>query len=91
MSVGATASHIQLMVLKDGYRPVIEGMILGLWGGVVGRIGLRAYLELEDVVIVDPWMLLVTPIPLVAAAFWACYLPASRAASVDPNLALRRE
>ena len=38
MSVGASARQIKLMVLKDGYRPVIEGLILGLWGGVAGRL-----------------------------------------------------
>ncbi len=91
MSVGASARQIKLMVLKDGYRPVIEGLILGLWGGVAGRLMMRSYMELEDVTIVDPWMLLLTPIPLVAAAFCACYLPASRAASVDPTVALRCE
>ena len=91
MSVGASAAQIKWMVLKDGYRPVVEGLILGLWGGVAGRIILRSYMELENVSIVDPWMLLLTPIPLIAAAFWACYLPASRAASVDPTVALRCE
>jgi predicted permease len=91
MSVGASARQIKLMVLKDGYRPVIEGLILGLWGGVAGRLMVRSYLELEDVTIVDPWMLFLTPIPLIAAAFCACYLPASRAASVDPTVALRCE
>ena len=91
MSVGATASQIKLMVLKDGYRPVFEGLALGLWGGMAGRIVLRAYIELNDVVIVDPWMLLLTPIPLIAAAFWACYLPASKAARVEPIVALRCE
>jgi putative ABC transport system permease protein len=91
MSVGASARQIKLMVLKDGYRPVIEGLILGLWGGVAGRLIVRSYLELTDVTIVDPWMLLLTPIPLIAAAFCACYLPASRAASVDPTVALRCE
>ena len=91
MSVGATARAIKLMVLKDGYRPVIEGLVLGLWGGVAGRIVLRSYLDLENVMIVDPWMLFLTPIPLVGAAFCACYLPASRAASVDPTVALRSQ
>jgi predicted permease len=89
MSVGATASQIKMMVLKDGYRPVFEGLALGLWGGIAGRIVLRAYMELDDVMIVDPWMLVLTPIPLIAAAFWACYLPASKAARVDPTVALR--
>ena len=89
MSVGASAWQIKLMVLKDGYRPVFEGLVLGLWGGIAGRIILRSYMELEDATIVDPWMLFLTPIPLIAAAFWACYLPAAKAASVDPTVALR--
>lgn len=91
MSLGASTRQIKVMVLKDGYRPVIEGLILGLWGGLAGRIVLRSYLELESVMIVDPVMLLLTPVPLIAAAFLACYLPASRAASVEPTVALRAE
>jgi putative ABC transport system permease protein len=91
MSVGATARQIKLMVLKDGYRPVVEGLALGLWGGIAGRLVLRSYVDLENVTIVDPWMLLLTPIPLIAAAFCACYLPAARAAGVDPTVALRCE
>ena len=91
MSVGATTRQIKLMVLRDGYRPVFEGLVLGLWGGVASRLFLRSYLEMENVAIFDPWMLLLTPIPLIAAAFLACYLPASRAASVDPTVALRCE
>ena len=91
MSVGASARQIKLMVLKDGYRPVFEGLLLGLWGGVAARIIMRSYMELDNVTIIDPWMLFLTPIPLIAAAFCACYLPASRAASVDPTVALRCE
>jgi ABC-type lipoprotein release transport system permease subunit len=78
------------MVLVDGYRPVLDGLLFGLSIGLVGRAIARAYLEL-DVAIVDPWMLVVTPIPLICAAFFACYLPARRAAAVDPNVALRSE
>lgn len=49
-----------------------------------------SYLDV-DVSVVDPWMLLVVPIPLILAAFGACYLPARRAAGVDSNVALRHE
>jgi ABC-type antimicrobial peptide transport system permease subunit len=89
MSVGATASQIKLMVMADGCRPVVEGLILGLWGGLAGRVIVRSYMELEEVAIFDPVMLLVTPIPLVAAAFCACYMPAARASRVDATVALR--
>ena len=90
MSVGATAQQIKLMVIKDGYRPVLEGLILGLWGGLAARVIARAYLDV-DVNVVDPWMLVLTPIPLIAAAFAACYWPAAKAANADPTVALRCE
>jgi ABC-type antimicrobial peptide transport system permease subunit len=87
ISCGATAGHIRKMVLKDGYRPVVEGLALGLFIGLTGRAIVRAYLDI-DPSIIDPWVLLLVPIPLVLAAGCACYLPAHRAASVDPNVAL---
>ena len=90
MSFGATSAQIKRMVLLDGYRPVLDGLVFGLLIGLIGRAYARAYLEL-DVAIVDPWILVVTPIPLIGAAFFACYLPARRAAAVDPNVALRCE
>ena len=90
MSFGASEAQIKRMVLTDGYQPVMEGLGFGLFIGVAGRAIVRAYADL-DVPIVDPWMLLVTPIPLLLAAFFACYLPAHRAAGVDPNVALRCE
>ena len=90
MSFGATSAQIKRMVLMDGYRPVLDGLVYGLLIGLIGRAYARAYLEL-DVAIVDPWILVVTPIPLIGAAFFACYLPARRAAAVDPNVALRCE
>ena len=58
------------------------------WGGLAGRVIVRAYLEI-DVSVIDPWMLVVTPIPLILAAFCACYLAAAIAAGVDPVVALR--
>jgi putative ABC transport system permease protein len=88
ISLGASPSQIQRMVMRDGYRPVVEGLALGLFIGVIGRVIVRAYTGLE-VSVVDPWLFFVVPIPLIVAAFCACYFPAHRAAGVDPNVALR--
>ncbi len=88
MSFGASAMQIKRMVLLDGSRPVFEGLVLGMFMGLVGRSILRSYTDI-DISIVDPWTLLVVPIPLILSAYCACYLPASRAAAVDPSQALR--
>lgn len=48
----------------------------------------RAYLDIE-VSIIDPWMIFAVPVPLIVAAFCACYLPARTAAAVEPTVALR--
>jgi putative ABC transport system permease protein len=88
ISLGASPRQIQRMVLRDGYRPVVEGLALGLFLGVSGRVIVRAYTDV-DVSVVDPWLFFVVPIPLIVAAFCACYFPAHRAAGVDPNVALR--
>ena len=88
MSFGATKAQIERMVLKDGCRPVFEGLLIGLVIGLAGRASVRAYLEVE-MPIIDPWMVVGVPIPLVIAAFCACYLPAHRASAVEPSVALR--
>jgi hypothetical protein len=88
MSLGATRAQIERMVLKQGYRPVVEGLAIGLFIGCTGRAIVRAYLDVE-MPLVDPWMMLIVPVPLILAAFCACYLPARRAGGVEPNLALR--
>ena len=88
MSFGATATQIRTLVLRDGYRPVWQGLVLGLCIGFVGRGLVRAFLW-EKVELVDAWMILAVPTPMTLAAFLACWWPARRASQVDPNVALR--
>jgi ABC-type lipoprotein release transport system permease subunit len=66
----------------------VEGLAIGLFIGCTGHAIVRAYLDVE-MPLVDPWMMLIVPVPLILAAFCACYLPARRAGGVEPNLALR--
>jgi predicted permease len=88
MAIGASAAQIERMVLGEGYRPVLQGLALGLLFGVLARLVLRATVN-AAIAAFDPLAFALVPIPLVAAAFLACYLPARRAARVDPNDALR--
>jgi putative ABC transport system permease protein len=88
MSLGATAAQVRTMVLKEGYKPVLQGLGIGLFIGIAGRAIIRSVM-VAPMEIVDPWMLFVVPVPLLLAAFCACYLPARRASRVDPNVALR--
>jgi putative ABC transport system permease protein len=88
MSLGATGGQIKRMVLAEGYAPVIQGMAIGAFIGIAGRAVIRSIL-ISRVNLVDPWMFVLVPAPLLLAAFCACYLPARRASRVDPNVALR--
>jgi len=88
MSLGATAAQVKGLVLKEGARPALEGMAIGLFLGISARAIGRVFLDVP-LTLLDPWTLILVPMPLVIAAFLACYLPARRAASVDPIVALR--
>jgi putative ABC transport system permease protein len=88
MAVGATRDQIQHMVLAEGFRPVMEGLVLGLVLSILARLTLRALLS-ASIQAIDPIGFSLVPIPLFIAASVACCVPARRAARVDPNVALR--
>lgn len=77
------------MVLRDNYCPVSKGWC-SAWSAAWPAPRSFGRTWEVDTAIVDPWVVLLVPIPLVLAAFCACYLPVSRAANVDPNVALRQ-
>ena len=88
IAVGADRGRIFAMILRDGLRPVVKGLVLGLGAGIALRVVLRATV-VTGISPVDLAVFAVVPIPFALAALLACYVPASRASRVDPNIALR--
>jgi putative ABC transport system permease protein len=89
MSLGASRSNVLSLVLKHGMRLAGLGFAAGLVAALVaGRLlsGL-----LHEVHPTDPAIMFMTAVSLAAVALAACYLPARRAARVDPMVALRHE
>jgi putative ABC transport system permease protein len=89
MSLGATRTHVLRLVLGHGFRLALWGFALGIAGAVAARKLLASSLHMIKAS--DPLIYIVTVICLAAIALLACYLPARRAARVDPVVALRYE
>jgi putative ABC transport system permease protein len=88
VALGASRARIFHLILRDGFRPVAKGIVLGLTIGIGARMAVRSWV-VTDISAVEPLALIAVPVPFVLAAFLACYLPAARASRVDPNVALR--
>jgi predicted permease len=89
LSLGARRADILRLVLGDGGRLTAIGLALGLAGAV--GLGFAVRSQLFGVSAVDAPSLLLVLALIAATAFVACWLPARRAAQVDPIVALRRE
>lgn len=88
LALGATPARISRMVLGDGSRPVVVGLVLGYLVGTAARVIAQQMMQ-QPVSAIDPLAFSLVPVPLALAAFLASYLPARRASRVDPNVALR--
>jgi len=89
LAFGATASQLTAMVLKSGLVLAAAGIVVGL----VGSLGLSRLItsQLYGVAPSDPLTLLSVAILLLMVATAATYLPALRAARLDPLTSLRGE
>ncbi len=89
MALGASSADTRRMILREGLMVTAIGLVCGLVLALaIGRI-LAGFLY--DVRAVDAAVLLSAILLLAAVATLACYLPARKAARVDPVVALRYE
>jgi predicted permease len=89
MALGATRREIYALTLGEAGTPVFAGLGAGVAAGLLaGRIIQKL---LYGVRTVDASVILTVAIVFLAAAVMAAFLPARRAASVDPMEALRAD
>jgi predicted permease len=86
---GARAPDLRCLIVRQGMTPVALGMILGVAGALAGGRLLQSLLY--EVTPHDPSIIAVVVGVMLLTATLACYLPARRAARVDPMVALRYE
>jgi putative ABC transport system permease protein len=89
MALGADAVRVVQTVMFDGLRPVIAGVLVGLLAAFYLASILKSVLF--QVTTTDPPTFLRAAVLLTAVAVAACMIPASRAAKVDPVIALREQ
>jgi putative ABC transport system permease protein len=89
MALGAERRDVLGMVLRQGLKLTLIGLIIGIAGALV----LSRFLAnlLYGVTPTDPLTFMAVSLILLAVALLACYIPARRAARVDPMVALRYE
>ncbi len=88
-ALGATRGSVVSLVVVQGFRLAIVGMILGGVGAYLMRQTLAGLLY--EVSAVDPAVYAAVALVLAAVAALACYVPARRAATVHPMIALRND
>jgi putative ABC transport system permease protein len=89
MALGAQRSQVLLLVIAQGMKPVLLGMVVGL----LSAFGLKRWIGylLYGVSHTDPVTFVAVAALLTVVGLLACYIPARRATKVDPMVALRHE
>jgi putative ABC transport system permease protein len=89
MALGASARDVFRLIVARGMKLTAVGVVIGV-GGAIALTRLMHSL-LFNTSATDPFVFILISALLSLAAFFACYLPARRAAKVDPLIALRYE
>jgi putative ABC transport system permease protein len=89
MAVGARENDVLGLIVKKGLKLIVVGLVAGIAGALAVTRVLAGLLY--GVTPTDPATFLVVSLLLTVAGLIACYIPARRAAKVDPVVALRCE
>jgi predicted permease len=89
LALGAGSAHIRRMVVFQGLKPALAGLLCGLTAAFALTRFLTSFLF--GVKPWDPIAFLLVPVILTDVALFALWLPATRASRVDPIEALRSE
>ncbi len=77
------------LIVKQGMLLVGIGLVIGLLGSLAATRVMQSLLYETDVY--DPMTFAIVPALLAIVSLAACYVPARRAAVVDPMVTLRSE
>ena len=89
MALGASAREVLTLIIRQGMRPALLGVAIGLAGAVALTRLMKSLLF--GVSATDPLTFALIALLLTSVALLACWIPARRAAKVDPMIALRTE
>jgi len=89
IAFGASQDHVLSLVLREGLSLAGCGLEFGVVGALLAGRAMQGLLYGVDSI--DSLSLIAVAMTLLAAAFLACYIPARRAAKVEPMVALRYE
>jgi putative ABC transport system permease protein len=89
LALGAQRSDVLGLILANGMQLAATGLVLGLVGTLAAGRVLNSLLYHTS--LLNPLTLLTTIIVLTSTVLFACYVPARRAAALEPMRTLRDE
>jgi predicted permease len=92
MALGATAGSVVRLILRQSFKPVAIGAVIGLLGAIAAtRLLASQLVDVYGVSRTDPLTIVLVAATLITVALAASAVPAKRAAAIDPTKALAAE
>ncbi|HET9275877.1 MAG TPA: FtsX-like permease family protein [Gemmatimonadales bacterium] len=89
MSLGADSGQVQRMIISEGAVLLVAGLLLGVAGSLVTTRLIQGLLF--GVAPHDPFTLAAVTGVMLSVGLFACWIPALRAARIDPGIAIRAQ